>query len=134
MQTAVKPPNSVRYGVFALLASVLLGALCVAILDAANVNRNHPDLWLWIPFVIINGFFCCFLLLIWRRRNWARWIVLVWCVADWVATVWLAYSMPYEPALAMALAFAELIVYTFGCWLLFKQTSSSWFRVIGTAS
>lgn len=134
MQTVIQPPHAVRYGVFSMLASVILGALSVAVQNYAADDRRGLDPWLWVPFVLINSLFLYFLLLIWRRRNWARWVVLVWCVAGWCATVWFAYFMPYESALETALAFASLIADTLGCWFLFTQPSSSWFRTVGTAA
>lgn len=119
-------PNSVFCGVIALLISTTISGLSAFIQgdDGANV----PLIAFLLIVVAVFAVFSTSLYLTWRGKNWARWVVLIWCVLGWISLAWPpSYILTQSPTGA-TLTIASTIIEMFGCWQLFVPNSAMWFR------
>jgi hypothetical protein len=126
-------PLSVRRGVYALAVATVATAAYIwsytATWDAAA--RMSPMMWLL--FVGTNGLFVLFLVLIWRRHNWARWATLTWCALGILAVLWAFLFSGVPSAADTAVQLIIVAIEVWGCYQLLSKQASSWFQRSGAA-
>jgi hypothetical protein len=128
MSEVVPQPTSIRHGAIALVIAIAVSALTVWFQDDAKNATEKMSLGPWIAFCFLNSVFALFLFFSFRGRNWARWVVLLWCSAGWFALIWSFFYEPYQPPIAMVFAVLASLIEVWGCWQLFAPSSSSWFH------
>ena len=121
-------PNSVRRGVYALALATI--ATAVYVWSDPEMWRIDGDmaLWMWGFFLTTNALFVCLLLLTWRRRNWARWATVVWCVVGWLALIASYFYLDTMKTFEGAIELALIAVEVWGCQQLVTRSASLWFR------
>jgi uncharacterized membrane protein len=115
-------PIAVRKGFFALAAvTVLTVAYIWSYTDAAS--RMSP--LMWVLFIGTNGLFVLFLVLTWRRHDWARWATIVWTAIGTLALPWYADASSSVDRIIQLLIIAVDI---WGSYHLLSKPASSWFH------
>jgi hypothetical protein len=119
-------PIPVRRGVYAL-ALVTIATL-VYIWSYTEPWTVTEKMWMWaLVFLPTNGLFAWLLFLTWRRRNWARWAAVLWCVLGAIAVIGsLIYSNP--STVDVAVQSAMIAIEVWGCQQLLSGSAASWFR------
>ena len=121
-------PHAVRKGVLALVAATVATVAYIwsytETWDAAA--RMSP--LMWVLFVGTNGLFVLFLILTWRRYNWARWATIIWTGLGILA---LLGSLAYSDASSIvdrAVQSFIVAIEVWGCYHLLSKPASSWFQ------
>jgi len=126
-------PVSVRRGVYALVVSTIATAAYIwsytETWDAAA--RLSPTMWLL--FVGTNGLFVLFLVLTWRRHNWARWATVIWSALGILAVLWAILFSGAPSAVDSIVQTVIVAIEVWGCYQLLSKQASSWFRRTPTA-
>jgi len=120
-------PLTVKRGVVVLaLAQVLSTAYLWQ--DSKTWEAGAQMLWwMWTLLAIVNALYALLLFLVWRGRNWARWVVVVWCAVAWVltlSTTTLVDATTTDRIVHFTAIAAELWAFT----QIFSKASSPWFH------
>jgi uncharacterized membrane protein YfcA len=83
--------------------------------------------WASVGEVIVNGMYLLLLVLIWHRRNWARWAILVWCAIGWVVAA-VAFAMINATTFETLFGLVVIALQVWACQQLLSRTASTWFR------
>src|SRR5215467_9006761 len=108
----VDAPRSVRRGILALAAAMILTALWIWTDHDAWSAAERMSGWMWGGLAATNGLYVWLLLMTWRRSNPARLAVIVWSVVGLLAPLasFLAtQAPPLSGMIRVAIAGLEII-------------------------
>jgi hypothetical protein len=125
-------PAAVRKGLLALVAATIITVAYIWSYTAAWDAAARMSPLLWAMFIGTNGLFVLFLLLTWRRHNWARWATIVWTALGILALVW---SLVYAGASTVdrVVQLFIIAIEVWACYQLLSKSATSWFKRIASA-
>jgi hypothetical protein len=88
--------------------------------------------WMVVLLAIVNALYALLLVLVWRGRNWARWVVVAWCAIGWIltlSTTTLVDATTADRIVHFAAIAAEIWAFT----QIFSKASSPWFHAPATS-
>ena len=124
------PPHSVYAACVLILAALVFGLLALAPGIRVSPPNEQPIPLLFTLSVVIlfSGLTVWFAIEVLRRKNWARWAMLIYLSLGWLlGGAEVADTFAQSPLAAFIETFS-MAMEIFACWLLFSGASAQWFR------
>ena len=121
-------PLPVRRGVLALAAATVVTVAYIWSYTSTWEAAARMSPLMWLLFVGTNGLFVLFLVLTWRRYNWARWATVTWTVLGILALLWSLLYSDASSAVDRVVQVVIIAVEVWGCCHLLSKSASSWFQ------
>jgi hypothetical protein len=120
-------PFIVKQGVAVLVLAQVLSTAYLW-LDSKTWGAGAEMLWwMWPLLAIVNALYVLLLILVWRGRNWARWVVVVWCAVSWVLTL-STTNLVDATATDRFVHFTAIAAEVWAFTQIFSKASSPWFH------
>jgi hypothetical protein len=120
-------PKPVYRGILALSFATVVTAVSIWTKGEMWDAADRMTFWMWLLFLTINGSFIWLLVLTWKRRNWARWAIAIWCALGWIALA-ISFATATASPLDRTFQVVTIAIEIWGCMQLFSRSASSWFR------
>ncbi len=120
-------PMSVRNALYALALTTVASAFYFGWYMHREVEGAFPIWPSWIFFAVISAIFGLFLVFSWKRRNWARWVVVAWSILGVLSVVsgWVSSTLaPIDWVFQLVVTGVEV----WACYQLLSPPASIWFR------
>ena len=131
MNTAAKPshPLAVNIGVILMLVATFTS------LTRSALRADWGDRWVWVQFGVQLMILVLPFWFIFRRKNWARWLLLAYALGGYCVAFPLVQHRLQTHATWWLLRFAVInLIAVAGLVALFLPSASKWFRANGSAN